>query len=206
MSNIIPPALMQLIPLPFVAGALASVGYLARHFLSSPLPPAGPALLLTVAKGAKQFDPALLMPVALATVGSVALYYAFLFTQAFSTLNAHAAKATKASKDGQTVSLGSVKYGPPSLVMRTFERSVGNFMEQYPPLLLALWLYALFVDAAGAATFAWAWVGLRAIYPAAFYASAVADFLPIIFVSTLPSYLAIFYMLCSVARVALRAA
>lgn len=80
LQTVLSSSVLQFLPMPFIAGALASFGALARHFLETPLPPAGPALSLAL-KGAAPFKPASLLPVAVCTVASVSLYFAFLFSQ-----------------------------------------------------------------------------------------------------------------------------
>jgi hypothetical protein len=267
LQTILSSSVMQFVPMPFVAAALASLGGLARHYLETPLPPAGPALSLAL-KGAAPFKAASLLPVALCTLGSVALYFAFLFsqvrtrarrarsrticavplagpradrcearvvgpdaTQATVGLIAHA-QLSGTAKDGKKLPLAAVKYGAPNLIVRTMDRSVGNQIEQvrlrcarprapsqpgarFPdacgrrsrptargtcmssarvfaasqwiPFVLCLWLYALFVDAPGAARLGWLWIGVRSYYPFAFYYAFKLEALPIVFVSTLPA-------------------
>lgn len=191
-------ALLKWIPVPFVAGGIASLAALARYylFMMPPTPP-GPALSLT-AKAI--LDPRALVPVAIATIASTCLYYVFIFAQGGGSLLAHELVSTKARKDGEQPTIASVKYGAAAFpYVRTLDRSVGNFMEQWPPLLIAMWLYALFVDAPRAGALGMCWVLTRSYYPFVHYAAFSNDILEIIFASTLPGYLLIFYMLGQVA-------
>jgi hypothetical protein len=47
--------------------------------------------------------------------------------------------------------LAEVKYGGISSRVRSADRTVGNYLEQTPPFLAALWLHAAFVSPASAA-------------------------------------------------------
>lgn len=187
-------SLLKWIPVPFILGGLAALGALARHVFESPCTaPAGPALSLA-AKAA--FDPKALFPVTIVTIASVALYYVFLFSQAGCSLLAHEMVAAKAKKDGPEPTIASVKFGACAFpFVRCFDRAVGNFLEQWPAFLIAIWLYALFVDAKHAGALGWLWIATRSYYPAAHYAAFQTDVFPILFASTLPGYLTILYML-----------
>jgi hypothetical protein len=62
-------------------------------------------------------------------------------------------------------------------------------MEQLPCFFLGLIAYALFVSANNAAVLGWAWIGFRSLYPFLF------GHMPGIFVSTMPAYSIVWYML-----------
>ena len=48
------------------------------------------------------------------------------------------------------------------------DRTCGNFSEQTPPFLAAVWLHALAASPSNAALLGWIWLLLRSCYPIAF--------------------------------------
>lgn len=64
----------------------------------------------------------------------------------------------------------------------------GNYLEQTPPFLAALWLHAAFVSPTSAAAAGWAWVGSRALYPWVYRLP-----FPGLFISTMVSF--VYYFL-----------
>ncbi|KAJ1620697.1 hypothetical protein T492DRAFT_1076082 [Pavlovales sp. CCMP2436] len=187
--SLVPSSMLKFAVAPFVAFALASLGAIARTYLESELAPAGPALGGGIGKKAVAFDASALYPVTIATAASVSLFYVFIFMQAGLGLHAHSLLAT-------SVKWVDFKYTGASAYQRTFDRSVGNYLEQWIPLLVALWTYALFVDANHAALLGICWVLSRCIYPVFYWLAFVRfDCVPIIFVSTMPGYFIIWYML-----------
>jgi len=78
-----------------------------------------------------------------------------------------------------------------------FYRTVGNYLEQTPAFLLAIWMCAIFVDVETAILYGWLWILFRAIYPIVFYIGGL-----FLFVSTIPAYFCVWYMLWRVVAVA----
>ena len=117
-------------------------------------------------------------------------------TTSFSKFYVHAKyTASDASKDDKSKTFVEVKYGNAGGRMGlAADRSVGNMMEQAIPFLVSLWLHALVVGAPSAAQTGWLWIASRAIYPLVFQMG-----LPYLFLSTIPGYLCILYMLSGVA-------
>jgi len=198
MALVIPSSLLKFIPMPFVAGSIVSLVLVAKRAMSAISVPAGPALPLAPKA---VFNPHMLFPVAAVTVGTMCLYYAFLFGQAMVGFIAHEELSDKASKDGAKMSLYDAKFSGKFQYLRTADRSVGNFMEHLPTFLTSLWAYAMFVDATHAATLGWAWVFCRSYYPAVYQLNSKTGFFPVMFASTLPGYLICMYMLAKVVLV-----
>ena len=132
----------------------------------------------SVAKPAATLDEKRLRPAVLVTVGWSALYFCFLQGQAAAAFWVHKMRREASSKkddpkprEHKPLEFADVKYGPARSnagLILTMDRSVGNMLEQTPPFLLGLWLYALVVSVEGAARLGWVWLLLRASYPLAF--------------------------------------
>lgn len=84
------------------------------------------------------------------------------------------------------------------------DRTQLNMLEQMPPFVVTLWLYAVFVDAGTAGFLGWVYVASRALYPIVTATIASSGRLSaLVLVSTIPNYLVIVYFAVGLARVAL---
>lgn len=83
--------------------------------------------------------------------------------------------------------------------MRAADRAVGNYLEQTPPFLVALWLHAAFVSPHRAACAGWTWIAARAVYPWVYRLP-----FPGVFVSTMPAYACVFYLGFEVVRATIK--
>lgn len=70
------------------------------------------------------------------------------------------------------------------------DRSAGNLLEQLIPFLVALFSYATFVNLHEAVIFGWMWVFFRSYYGLVFMKP-----FPTLFLSTLPAYFCVWYMI-----------
>ena len=70
------------------------------------------------------------------------------------------------------------------------DRSAGNLLEQLIPFLVALFSYATFVNLHEAVIFGWMWVFFRSYYGIVFMKP-----FPALFLSTLPAYVCVWYMI-----------
>jgi len=70
------------------------------------------------------------------------------------------------------------------------QNSVGNFHEQVIPFLVSLYLHATFVSVKGACTCGWAWIFFRS-----YYGYVYKKGVPILFLSTIPAYCCVWYMI-----------
>jgi hypothetical protein len=142
-----------------------------------------------------------LAPVFLCTVASVALLYAWLYSQSvagFGAYNEARAAAKKADKKPPT--LADIKYAAaPDKRILIANRTVGNYMEQYIPFLVGLYGHALFVDANAAASLGWLWLAFRSYYPFVFGAK-----FPALLASTLPAYGVLWWMIATAVLAAVR--
>jgi len=141
-------------------------------------------------------------PVVLVTAAWALLYYAFLWDQSATGFAVLMDERDRAKAEGKPLpTLAAVKYGHhgKSARMLAADRTVGNYLEQSLAFLVSLWLHAAFVSPANAAAFGWAWVGFRFIYPWVFRLK-----FPGVFLSTVPAYLCILYLLGEVVRCALK--
>lgn len=131
-----------------------------------------------------------LRPLAIATIWYFVLFYAFMTIQSFSHLYLAAAAKSKKKEDGQkTTSLREIKYGGNKKGLSLLaDRTFLNLFEQSVPFLTSVWLYGTFNDAAFAAKLAYFYIFFRLLYPFVFRSGP-----PVIFVSTFPNYLVIFY-------------
>eukprot|EP00301_Raphidiophrys_heterophryoidea_P026261 c9021_g1_i2.p1 GENE.c9021_g1_i2~~c9021_g1_i2.p1 ORF type:complete len:145 (-),score=33.44 c9021_g1_i2:76-510(-) len=117
----------------------------------------------------------------LATFAYFVLYYVFLFSQSKVKL----ALMKEAKKKGE-------KFIPPYYStekrMLCADRTAANMLEQLPPFLVSMWMYAVFVDANVAGYLGLAYTAIRSFYPFVF-GSMKALYV------TIPNYLIIYYML-----------
>ena len=172
---------MYLIPLSAaVANFTGLVGIVAKAFLSDPIAE-GPATSVRA-----------LTPVFYVTAALICLLYVFLFYQSTTAFLEHdRLKKEAKAKDAQAKSprFSDVKYSGKGKML-TADRAVGNLLEQSLPFLLSMYMHAALVSSSQAATIGWIWLAFRSIYP---FVYPIA--FPAIFVSTLPSYTCIIYML-----------
>ena len=131
-------------------------------------------------------------PVVVVTAAWVALLYAFLFRQSATAVTEwHRLRREAQASGAPPPSLADVKYGRVgSARVLAASRTVGNYLEQAPPFLLALYAHAALVSVRTAARCGWLWLAARSYYGSVF----VLRF-PGILLSTVPAYLAIAYML-----------
>ena len=147
-------------------------------------------------------DISLFAPIVLVTAAWALLYYAFLSDQSATAFVVLKDAKKKAKAEGKPPpSLADVKYGrySKSARVRAADRTVGNYLEQSPAFLLSLWLHAAFVSPVNAAAFGWTWLGFRLIYPWAYRLK-----FPGVFLSTVPAYWCVAYLLGEVVRCALK--
>ena len=133
-------------------------------------------------------------PVVVVTAAWIALLYAFLFRQSYTAFTEwHRLRREAQASGAAPPSMADVKYGRvPSTRVLAATRAVGNYLEQAPPFLLALYAHATLVSVRTAMMCGWAWLAARSYYAAAF----VRPF-PTLLTSTVPAYLAIAYMLAT---------
>jgi len=137
------------------------------------------------------------MPVVYVAVSSLLLYYAFLFNQA-ATVFVEFAKAKKEHSDavegegvqGEEPSLVKIKYGLENFNVLAANRSAGNYGEQLIPFLVSLYLYSTFMSVDGAIKCGWSWLVFRSYYSWAFKIP-----FPGVFLSTMPAYFCIWWMI-----------
>jgi uncharacterized MAPEG superfamily protein len=91
--------------------------------------------------------------------------------------------------------LDDVKYGGKFRAVLAGDRTAGNFMEQLLPFLIILFGHAAVVDANRAAVCGWIWLIFRSFYPIVYNMP-----FPALFLSTLPSYSIIWWMLFETVR------
>jgi hypothetical protein len=175
----------------FAAGFPVSyVAAIGKAKKGAALPAGGPA------------DITLFAPVVLVTAAWALLYYAFLWDQSATAFVVLKDAKKKAKAEGKPPpSLADVKYGrySKSARVRAADRTVGNFLEQSPAFLVSLWLHSAFVSPVNASAFGWTWLGFRAVYPWAYRLR-----FPGVFISTMPAYGCVFYLLGEVVRCALK--
>jgi hypothetical protein len=176
---------LYLLPLSAAVGFSAAIGatfYRAFQF-GNPDASAGPATSVEALK-----------PVFLVQAAHIFLLYVFLFKQSGTAFLAHiklraAAKAKDSAAKAPT--LAEVKYGGnKSGDVLTADRTVANYLEQTIPFLVSMYLHAVLVSASGAAFCGWIWLAARVLYPFVFKLP-----FPAIFISTLPAYVCVLYML-----------
>jgi len=118
------------------------------------------------------------------TLSYFVLWYIFLFRQSY----VNRRIKSKFQKDDKTFNRWYSTYPP----MLNADRTVANTIEQGIPFLVSLWLYAIFVDATYATILGFAYVAVRSIYP------LVWGRPPWLFLSTVPGYGIVWYMLGAV--------
>ena len=133
-------------------------------------------------------------PVVVVTAAWVSLLYAFLFRQSYTAFTeCHRLRREAHASGGSAPTMAEVKYGRvPSVHVLAATRAVGNYLEQAPPFLLALYAHAALVSVRSATVCGWAWLVARSYYAFVF----VRPF-PSLLLSTVPAYLAIAYMLAT---------
>ena len=171
-------------------------------FPASYAAPSGKGKKGAVSVSAGPVDISLFAPVVLVTAAWALLYYAFLWDQSATAFVVLKDAKKKAKAEGKPPpSLADVKYGrySKSARVRAADRTVGNYLEQSPGFLVSLWLHAAFVSPVNAAAFGWAWLGFRLVYPWAYRLK-----FPGVFLSTMPAYVCVAYLLGEVVRCALK--
>lgn len=135
-----------------------------------------------------------LWPTVLASMALLFMYYTFLFLQSFSAFYALGVARMDSfqniSGNDRPATLADIKYGNKNPIMLRADRTVGNTMEQLLVVFPVVWLYALFVNASLAPQLALAWAACRALYPFVYNRGP-----PLLFVSTLPAYSILWYMM-----------
>lgn len=136
-------------------------------------------------------------PVVVVTAAWVSLLYVFLFNQSATATAEHRRLRREAqAQGGAAPTLAAVKYGAvPSALMLCATRTVGNFLEQALPFLLALYAHAALVSCRDAARCGWLWLLARSYYPLVYSMR-----FPALLLSTVPSYLCVAYMLATAVR------
>lgn len=138
-------------------------------------------------------------PVFVVTAAWVCLLYIWLFNQSVTAFAEHRrlrreAKAEAAARPPPR--LADVKYGTvPSPRMLVANRTVGNYLEQALPFLVALYTHAALVSVRGAVRCGWLYLLMRSYYPLAFQRP-----FPALLMSTVPSYLVVGYLLITALR------
>jgi len=176
------------------SAALGVAGVVYLAFLRGLSAPPGPAL--RASESERAVEPSViplvsaLIPSFFVLAATVALFYVFLFLQSTATFTAHSqARAEARKSDKKAPTLQEVKYTNPKATWCA-NRTVGNYMEQWPCFVVALLLHALLVDANRAALLGWVWLGARAYYPLAFSLP-----FPGLLASTVPAYGVVWYLL-----------
>jgi hypothetical protein len=164
------------------SAALGAIFYRAVQF-GTPDASAGPATSVEALK-----------PVLLVQAAHIFLLYVFLFLQSGTAFLAHIKlRAVAKAKDSaaKAPTLAEVKYGGIlSVDMLAADRTVANYLEQSIPFLVSMYLHAALVSASGAAFYGWIWIAARVLYPFVFKMP-----FPTIFISTMPAYSCVIYML-----------
>ena len=156
-----------------------------------------------------------LKPTIIVSLAWSALYFCFLQAQGASAFWVHRQLREKGSRPLNTqeqsramtpLSFAKVKYGVEwsrAGLIFVMDRSVGNMLEQSPPFLLGLWLYAMIESPTTSARLGWAWLLLRALYPFAFArrpTPGARSGISILSAVTWPSYVIVWSMLFGAAR------
>jgi hypothetical protein len=135
------------------------------------------------------------IPVVYVTVSSILLYYVFLYNQS-ATVFVEFAKAKREHRDkkkeGEAPSLAKIKYGLDNFTVIAANRCAGNYGEQLIPFLISLYLHSLFVSVEVATKCGWCWLMFRSYYSWAFKMP-----FPGLFLSTMPAYFCIWWMIGS---------
>ena len=168
-----------------VAGAAAgffAVGFFAfQHGL--------PVSLNQPAQNSNDYIPAFYV-----TAAALCMLYVFLFNQTGTVFIEHgkAKRAYREKKTDKKPTLLQLKYSHDNIHILAADRCAGNFLEQLVPFLVSVWCYATFVSATGAAKYGWLWLFFRSYYLLVFKKP-----FPALFLSTLPAYTCIWYMMGS---------
>ena len=138
-------------------------------------------------------------PVFLVTAAAVALLYAFLFNQSWTTYGVYAKLCKEAKSRGEKPpGYAGLKYGGGNSAVLAADRAAGNYMEQLVPFLLSLYGHAVFVSSSRAAAFGWAWIFFRSYYGFTFVKRMAL-------ISTLPAYACLWWMLGTAVHAAVTA-
>ena len=132
-------------------------------------------------------------PAAFVAAAAVCLLYSFLFGQSAAAFGEFSRLVSEAKARGEKPpKLNDVKYGGGkfSRVVLAADRTAGNYMEQLVPFLIIMFGHAAFVDANWAAVYGWIWLFFRSYYPIVYNYP-----FPALFLSTLPSYSIVWWML-----------
>eukprot|EP00343_Euplotes_focardii_P009736 CAMPEP_0205829038 /NCGR_PEP_ID=MMETSP0206-20130828/36839_1 /ASSEMBLY_ACC=CAM_ASM_000279 /TAXON_ID=36767 /ORGANISM="Euplotes focardii, Strain TN1" /LENGTH=128 /DNA_ID=CAMNT_0053131397 /DNA_START=29 /DNA_END=412 /DNA_ORIENTATION=+ len=91
------------------------------------------------------------------------VYYVFLILGLFAKIGSGARRAEALKKaDGDKFAV--LNWRTKDLPVKRTDRSQLNMLEQMPPFLVAMWMYALFVDPVLAAQLGFLYTALRALY------------------------------------------
>ena len=120
---------------------------------------------------------------------SAGLYYIFLFMEAHTANRMWVRAAVIAKRHGvQPKKLSEFKYfNAGGWQTLSAKRTVVNMIEQAFPIMLSLWMHAVFVDARRAGRLGWTYISFRALYPYAFNLMRKTKGMSI-FASTFPGY------------------
>jgi hypothetical protein len=129
------------------------------------------------------------------TILYLALYlFVFIQFQSYSKFYLLAKKKAEVrSRDGNAdkVSFRAVKYyNSRDMMALAGDRCVGNFMEQAIIFLPLLWMHAVFVDPSQSFTICAWYTAFRSYYPITFFVRV-----PVIFLSTIPGYGILIYLM-----------
>ena len=175
---------IALMPISGVVSFIAGLGYVVNKAFTLD-GSGGPAAEIP------HYDAHIFTPVLLVTTGWGLLYYSFLFDQsATAFVQTQVAKEAALAIGAKPPTVGDIKYGVvPNLKMRCADRTVGNYVEQSIPFMVALWSHAIFISPVSAARCGWTWLFCRSYYP------FVYGQVPRVFLSTVPAYGVVFYMM-----------
>ena len=132
------------------------------------------------------------IPIVFVTIGSICLLYTFFYIQSYTTFVEYARlrQQYQEKKIDTKPSLPRLKYGKDNNgKILVANRTVQNLLEQIIPFLISLWLYATYVNVKQATCIGWMWILFRSYYKIAYQNG------PMLFLSTIPSYICIWYML-----------
>lgn len=132
---------------------------------------------------------------ALGTLVYVSLFITFISLQAFSKFYVYDVQQKelkrKTNDPDVKLSFKSVKYyNSNDRIALTGDRTVGNFVEYAYAFVSLLWIHAIFVNSQQSLTIALIYTFVRSYYPIVFWYG-----MPYLFLSTLPSYFILSYMM-----------
>lgn len=140
-------------------------------------------------------------PVIKVTGAYACLFFTFMMFQSFSKFYVFEEAKKKAKKDGSgKVSFKEVKYNSTSGLGFISDRTFLNMLEQCPLFLTGLWMHAIFVSPETAATAGWLYIVFRSMYPFLFPMG-----MPWFFLSTMPNYMVVWYLIGTTVNAALKA-